>query len=81
MKKFNWRTALLTIAVAGLLIGSWLFMLVSETLITVSRGRLVMLEPTSTYMVVTTFAMLLGVVLLSIQIASILEYAVKGKQE
>ena len=79
--KFNWRRTLAFIVVALLLIGAWLAGLASEALITITRGSFTLFEPTNTYMVVATFAMLLGVVLLSIQVASILEHVIKGKHE
>lgn len=77
--RFNWRRPLAFIAVALLLIAPWLAGLVAEALVTITRGSFSLFEPSNTYMVVSAFAMLLGVVLLSIQVAAILERVIKGK--
>lgn len=77
-EKFNWQVTLLFVLLSGMLIGVWLFTLAAIAIETFTREEVVLFHPSEAAIVVATFLMLLGVTLLSIQIARILEHLFKG---
>jgi hypothetical protein len=75
MKKFNWVVALGSIAVSVAMIGLWLMLLSSTALSTITRHSLVIFEePPGSVWAFSTFLMLAGVTIMSIQVAAIGEH-------
>ncbi|MBI2854533.1 MAG: hypothetical protein HYX87_06405 [Chloroflexi bacterium] len=69
---FTWRKTIAYAVLALASIGVWISMLASIAIAEMTRGELVLFRPSSAAILVATFLMLAGVVLLSIQIVSIL---------
>lgn len=80
MKEFNWRLSLVTLVLGLGLIGIWLGSLFPIALATFTRETIVLVRPSDAVLTVTTFIMLLGVALTSIQLAAIIDHVVKGNQ-
>ncbi|GEM_PF-6062030 len=78
VEPFRWSKVLKWITLAALLIGSWLASLMSLTLAEATRGSIVLFHPSDWYIVISTFLMLSGVVLLSIQLVSVINYLMHG---
>lgn len=75
---FRWSKVLKWIVLAGALIGSYVVALAAIVMNEVSRGSIVIFHPSDTYLVVSAFLMLCGVVLLSIQLVSVINFLMHG---
>jgi len=75
---FPWGKVVGWLFLATVLIGSWLFALVSIAVAEITRGALVLFRPSNTYIVASTFLMLAGVALLSIQLVAVVNYLMHG---
>lgn len=80
MKKVNLVAFIPALLTAAVLIGSWLIVLSSVSLETITRGHLVLFRFSDSALTATTVLMLVGVVILSISVASIVE-RVAGRGE
>lgn len=77
MKSMNWVTVASVLLLGAVLVGGWLAVLGSMSLAEITRNSLVIIHPTEGLIVLTTFAMLAGVAILSIQIGSVVERIIK----
>ena len=75
---FRWGKVGGWLFLATVLIGSWLFALASIAVAEITRGGVVLFRPSNTYIVASTFLMLVGVVLLSIQLVAVVNYLMHG---
>lgn len=75
---FKWSKVLKWIVVASALIGSYVTALAAIVIKEISRGSIVIFHPSDTYIVVSAFLMLCGVVLLSIQLVSVINFLMHG---
>jgi hypothetical protein len=79
MRRLNWPVAILSLLAAMALIGIWASSLLSISLATFTRESVVLFHPSEEMIAATTFLMLGGIVLLSIQVAHIIEELLKGR--
>lgn len=75
---FRWSKVLKWIVLAGALISTYVAALAAIVIKEVSRGTIVIFQPSDTYIVVSAFLMLAGVVLLSIQLVSVINFLMHG---
>lgn len=77
MKTMNWKLTIGALMAGAAGISVWLFMLVSEAVATQTREDVILIHPTTRIVLFSTALMLTGVVLISIQVARIVEYLMK----
>lgn len=77
MKSVNWVTVASVLLLGAVLVGAWLVNLVSISLAEITRNGFVLFRPTEGLIVITTFAMLAGVAILSIQVGTVVEHLLK----
>jgi len=80
LKEFNWRLTLAALLVGLGFIGIWVASLFPVALATFTRDTIVLLRPSDAVLATTTFIMLAGVVLTSIQLAAIIDHLMKSQQ-
>ncbi|MDP2718456.1 MAG: hypothetical protein U1D67_05995 [Dehalococcoidia bacterium] len=73
---FNWKKTLFFASISVITITLWVFWLASLAIATYTRESIVLSTPTNQALVISTFFMLAGLVLLSIQIVNIVEHFV-----
>ncbi|MBI2305515.1 MAG: hypothetical protein HYU86_12315 [Chloroflexi bacterium] len=79
MQRFMRFPHLVTLLMALSAIGGWLFLLSTISLSTITRGGISLLRPSWGDLTLATFAMLGGLALLSIFIASVLDEVMGGE--
>ena len=77
---FRWGRALRWLLLSLLMIGNWVFALGVIAISQMTRGSVELLDPPNSYVVISTFIMLAGVVLLSIQLVSVVNHVMHGNK-
>lgn len=81
MPPFNWKRTLGALVVGAVLIGMWFILETTVPLNAITRGETVIATPPDVAIVAVTFLMLIGVVLVSIQLAAVFEELLKTQSE